>query len=126
MTVLLTTHAMDEAEQLCDRVAIVTGGRLAALGSPAELTQHAVTDEIWFAAVPGLDVVAVARALGLADRAVTEDRPGEYVVQAAGTPARIADLACFLRDADVTLAALQAGRRSLEEVFLQITADEAR
>ena len=43
-------------------------------------------------------------------------------MRAAGTPARIADLACFLRDRDVTLAALQAGRRSLEEVFLQITA----
>ncbi len=55
VTVLLTTHAMDEAEHLCDRVAIVTGGKLAALGSPAELTQHAVSDEIWFAAVAGLD-----------------------------------------------------------------------
>jgi ABC-2 type transport system ATP-binding protein len=126
VTVLLTTHAMDEAEQLCDRVAIVTGGKLAALGSPAELTQHAAADEMWFASVPGLDVVAIARAIGLADGAVVEDRAGEYVVRAAGTPARIADLACFLRDADVTLAALQAGRRSLEEVFLQITAEQAR
>jgi ABC-2 type transport system ATP-binding protein len=126
VTVLLTTHAMDEAEQLCDRVAIVTGGKLAALGSPAELTQHAVADEIWFAADPGLDAGAIGRALGLPDGAVAEDRPGEYVVQAAGTPGRIADLACFLRDRNVTLAALQAGRRSLEEVFLQITAEEAR
>ena len=126
VTVLLTTHAMDEAEQLCDRVAIVTGGKLAALGSPAELTQHAVAAEIWFAADPGLDPNAIGRALGLPEGAVAEDRPGEYVIQAAGTPARIADLACFMRDANVTLAALQAGRRSLEEVFLQITAEEAR
>jgi ABC-2 type transport system ATP-binding protein len=126
VTVLLTTHAMDEAEQLCDRVAIVTGGKLAALGSPAELTQHAVADEIWFASSAGLDVAAIARALGLADGEVVEDRAGEYVVRAAGTPGRIADLACYLRDADVTLAALQAGRRSLEEVFLQITAEQAR
>ncbi|MDQ1435439.1 MAG: type transport system ATP-binding protein, partial [Actinomycetota bacterium] len=131
VTVLLTTHAMDEAEQLCDRVAIVTGGKLAALGSPAELTRHAVSDEIWFAAAPGLDVLAIGRALGLGgdgvveDR-VVEDRPGEYVIRAPGTPGRIADLACFLRDENVTLAALQAGRRSLEEVFLQITAEEAR
>jgi ABC-2 type transport system ATP-binding protein len=126
VTVLLTTHAMDEAEHLCDRVAIVTGGKLAALGSPAELTKHAVADEIWFAADPGLDAGEIGRALGLPDGAVAEDRPGEYVVQAAGTPGRIADLACFLRDQNVTLAALQAGRRSLEEVFLQITAEEAR
>ncbi len=126
VTVLLTTHAMDEAEHLCDRVAIVTGGKLAALGSPAELTRHAIADEIWFASAPGLDVVAIGRALGLADGDVVEDRAGEYVVRAAGTPARIADLACFLRDADATLAALQAGRRSLEEVFLQITAEDIR
>jgi ABC-2 type transport system ATP-binding protein len=126
VTVLLTTHAMDEAEHLCDRVAIVTGGKLAALGSPAELTRHAVSDEIWFAAAPGLDVLAIGRALGIAGTGVVEDRPGEYVIRAPGTPGRIADLACFLRDENVTLAALQAGRRSLEEVFLQITAEEAR
>ena len=126
VTVLLTTHAMDEAEQLCDRVAIIAGGKLAALGSPAELTRHTVSDEIWFAAVPGLDCVALAHALTLADTDVAEDRAGEYVVRAAGTPERIADLACFLRDRNVTLAALQAGRRSLEEVFLQITAEDVR
>ncbi|HWS47830.1 MAG TPA: ABC transporter ATP-binding protein [Acidimicrobiia bacterium] len=125
VTVLLTTHAMDEAEQLCDRVAIIAGGKLAALGSPAELTRHAVADEIWFAAAPGLDCTALAAALGVTIADVVEDRAGEYVVRAAGTPARIADLACFLRDRNVTLAALQAGRRSLEEVFLQITAENA-
>jgi ABC-2 type transport system ATP-binding protein len=122
-TVMLTTHGMDEAEQLCDRVAIIAGGQLAALGTPNELTRHAAAEEIWFAAAPGLDLVALATAVGLEVERVVEDRPGEYVLRAAGTPGRIADLAVFLRDADVTLAALQAGRRSLEEVFLQITAE---
>jgi ABC-2 type transport system ATP-binding protein len=126
VTVLLTTHAMDEAEHLCDRVAIVTGGRLAAMGSPAELTRDAVSDEIWFAAVPGLDVAAIAKALDLDADDVVEDHAGEYVIRAVGTPALIADLACHLRDIDVTLGALQAGRRSLEEVFLQITAEDVR
>ena len=126
-TVLLTTHGMDEAEHLCDRVAIITGGRLAALGTPAELTQHAAAvDEFWFAAVPGLDRRALAAVLGVGVDAVVEERPGEYVLRVPATPARIADLACWLRDQDVTLAALQAGRRSLEDVFLQITAEAAR
>ncbi len=62
VTVLLTTHAMDEAEQLCDRVAIIAGGKLAALGSPAELTRYAAADEIWFAATPGIDTIGLARA----------------------------------------------------------------
>jgi ABC-2 type transport system ATP-binding protein len=123
-TILLTTHAMDEAEQLCDRVAIIASGRLAALGSPSELTRHAANDEVWFAAVPGLDCAALAGALDVPARLVVEERPGEYLVRVAATPARIADLACFLRDRDITLAALQAGRRSLEAVFLQITAEQ--
>jgi len=124
VTVLLTTHAMDEAEQLCDRVAIIAGGKLAALGSPAELTRYAAAEEIWFAATPGVDTIALAGALHVAPEDVVEDRVGEYVVRAAGSPARVAALACFLRDHDVMLVALQSGRRSLEEVFLQITAEE--
>jgi ABC-2 type transport system ATP-binding protein len=123
VTILLTTHAMDEAETLCDRVAIIAGGRLAALGSPSELTRHPGGDEISFAADPGLDVELLAKALGLAQGTATEVKPGEYVVRADVTPGRIADLACFLRDRDATLTSLQSGRRSLEAVFLQITAE---
>jgi ABC-2 type transport system ATP-binding protein len=123
VTVLLTTHAMDEAETLCDRVAIITGGRLAALGSPAELTRHQSGDEITFAADPGLDVVVLAKALHLDKDAAVEVRPGEYIVRADANPTRIADLACFLRDRDATLTSLQTGRRSLEDVFLQITTE---
>src|SRR5690242_2313966 len=125
-TILLTTHAMDEAEHLCDRVAIIASGRLAAIGTPAELTRHAANDEVWFAATPGLDCAALAAALGVAAHLVVEDRAGEYLVRAPATPVRIAQLACFLRDCDVTLAALRAGRRSLEAVFLQITAEDQR
>jgi ABC-2 type transport system ATP-binding protein len=123
VTVLLTTHAMDEAEMLCDRVAIITGGRLAALGTPAELTRDRGGEEISFSADPGLDVEVLAKALGLPIGAASEVRTGEYVVRATGTPARIADLACFLRDRDATLTSLRSGQRSLEAVFLQITAE---
>jgi ABC-2 type transport system ATP-binding protein len=125
VTVLLTTHAMDEAETLCDRVAIITAGRLAALGSPQDLTRRAAVDEIVFVAEPGLDVDVIAKALGLDEGAAAETTAGEYVIRAAGTPTRIADLACFLRDRDITMAAMQSGRRSLESVFLQITAESS-
>ena len=66
VTVLLTTHAMDEAEHLCDRVAIVDQGRIVALGSPAELTSSTVADETRFSAVAGLALADLARALGIA------------------------------------------------------------
>jgi len=123
VTVLLTTHAMDEAETLCDRVAIITGGRLAALGSPEDLTRNRSGGEISFVADAGLDVDVLAKALGLDKGQATEVRPGEYVVQAQVTPSRVADLACFLRDRDSTLISFQSGRRSLEDVFLQITTE---
>jgi ABC-2 type transport system ATP-binding protein len=123
-TVVLTTHAMDEAEQLCDRIAILAGGRVAALGSPMELTHRTATDEVWFSAKPGLDVGDLAVHLGLEPGRVAEERPGDYVVRASGTPALVADVAIWLRDRDEPLGALQAGRRSLEDVFLQLTAEQ--
>ncbi len=122
-TVVLTTHAMDEAEQLCDRLAIIDHGRLMACGTPAELTSGAGIDQTTFSAVPGLDVASLAAALGLTAASVVETRPGHYVVQAAGTPALVADLTAWLRDGDVRLGELRAGRRSLEEVFLRLTSE---
>ncbi len=121
VTVVLTTHAMDEAEQLCDQIAIVDHGRVVACGSPSELTSGAMDDEVRFSAAPALDSASLARALGVEANAVTEPRPGEYLVRAAGTPTLVADLATWLRDHDVRLGELRAGRRSLEEVFLRLT-----
>ena len=121
VTVVLTTHGMDEAEQLCDRLAIVDHGRLVALGTPTELTSAAAGDETRFSCAPGIDLVEVGVALGLGPDAVTETRAGEYVIAAEATPDLVADLAVWLRDAGIRLGELQAGRRSLEEVFLRLT-----
>jgi ABC-2 type transport system ATP-binding protein len=121
VTIMLTTHAMDEAEQLCDTIAIVDHGRVVACGSPADLTRGEIDDAIRFTAAPALDVADIARALGLAGTEVSEPRPGEYVVRSAATPGTIADLAIWLRDHDVRLGELRGGRRSLEEVFLRLT-----
>jgi ABC-2 type transport system ATP-binding protein len=120
-TVMLTTHAMDEAEQLCDHVAIVDHGRIVASGTPAELTSKAGVDELLFSAVAGLDCNELATALGVSASVVTELRPGEYRVAAEATPVLVADLAVWLRDRDVRLGDLRAGQRTLEEVFLRVT-----
>jgi len=123
VTVVLTTHAMDEAEQLCDRVGIIDGGRLVTCGSPAELTLHAAGDETRFSAPPALDRSSLAAALGVDVGLLVEDRPGEYVLTAEATPALVAALALWLRDRDLRLTELRAGRRTLEEVFLLLTGD---
>jgi ABC-2 type transport system ATP-binding protein len=122
-TVLLTTHAMDEAEHLCDRVAIVDHGRVVACGSPVELTTKATVAETTFAAAPGLDVAALATTLGLPDSAVRERGAGDYVVDAPATPELVAGLTGWLRDENVLISELRAGRRSLEDVFLRLTGE---
>ena len=123
-TILLTTHAMDEAEQLCDRVAIISAGRLAAIGTPGELTAGGGEEELRFSAEGDIDLGALATALGVTLDEVAVEGAGEYVVRTAGTPKLIAELACHLRDHGVLLSALHSGRRSLEAVFLALTMDE--
>jgi ABC-2 type transport system ATP-binding protein len=122
-TVVLTTHAMHEAEQLCDRVGIVHHGRLVAYGSPSELTTNAAAD-VRFSAARGLDLEKVAHALELPAALVREVRPGDYVVDAPATPALVAALAVWLDDQDVLLSDLRAGQGSLEDVFLRLTGEE--
>jgi len=123
VTVVLTTHAMDEAEQLCDRVAIVDHGRLVACGSPSELTSAAQTTQMRFTAAAGIALDGLAVALGLDPARVHEARAGTYVIESAATPELVADLAIWLRDRGVRIGELQTGRRSLEEVFLRLTSE---
>ncbi len=123
VTVVLTTHAMDEAEHLCDRVGIIDHGRLVACDSPVELTARAAADETTFSAVPGLDVGALASTLGLPSTDVRELRPGDYLVEVTATPKLVAALTAWLCDQGVLLSELRAGRRSLEDVFLRLTSE---
>jgi ABC-2 type transport system ATP-binding protein len=124
VTVVLTTHAMDEAEQLCNRLAIIDHGRVMGFGTPGELTTNAAADDTRFSAKPGLDRPGLASALGLDPVQVHETRPGDYVVDAPATPDLVAALAAWLRDRDVTLGDLRAGRSSLEDVFLRLTSED--
>lgn len=124
VTVVLTTHAMDEAEQLCDRLAILDRGRVVAEGTPAELTARAGVAEVAFRAPTGLDHRSMAKALGLAADSVTEPQRGHYVISASATPSLLADLTRWLAAADVTLEELTTGRTSLESLFLRITGED--
>ncbi|MBV8950978.1 MAG: ABC transporter ATP-binding protein [Actinobacteria bacterium] len=124
VTVVLTTHAMDEAEHLCDRLAIVDHGHVVACGTPIELTALGGDEELRFASRAGLDHDELATALRVSVSAVHEPRPGDYVVAASATADRIADLALWLRDHDAVLGELSTGRRSLEDVFLRLTSEE--
>ena len=120
VAVVLTTHELAEAERVADRVVIVDDGRVVAAGTLASLRSSG-GDQVRFAAPPGLDVAGMASAIGAA---VVEAGRGEYVVSAEPTPAIVASITAWLAAHDVTLGDLRAGRQSLEDVFLRLTADD--
>jgi ABC-2 type transport system ATP-binding protein len=123
-TVLLTTHLMDEAERLADRVAIIDHGRLIALDSPANMTGAQNATVVRFVAASGLDCALLA-ALPNAQRA-EEIRPGSYLIETEAVPALLADLTAWLRDNNITLSELHVGHGSLEDLFLRLTGAEVR
>jgi len=119
--VLLTTHELEEAERVADRVVIVDRGRVVAAGTPGELMASAAASAVRFGAPAGLDVAALGAAL---DVHVVEERPGEYRVDAPSNPRLVADLTAWLAEHDLPLADLRAGRHRLEDVCLRLTGDE--
>ncbi|MCB1014623.1 MAG: ABC transporter ATP-binding protein [Acidimicrobiales bacterium] len=120
--VLVTTHDLDEAEKLADRVVIIDRGHVVGVGTPAELMTAGAGDEIRFGAPPGLDVADLGARLGAG---VSEESPGEYRVAAEAAPATVAALTAWLAERDLPLADLRAGRQRLEDVFLRLTASAA-
>jgi len=123
-TVLLTTHLMDEAERLADRVAIIDHGRLIALDTPGGLTGVENANVVRFVAQAGLDCAKLA-SLPSAGKA-EEVRPGSYVIETEAAPSLIAELAALLRDEGITLSELRVGHGSLEDLFLRLTGAEIR
>jgi ABC-2 type transport system ATP-binding protein len=123
VTVLLTTHDLDEAERVADRVVIIDRARLVAEGPLDEVMRGPGAGEtVRFAAPPGIDTQALGERLDGA--AVAETGPGEYEVAAAPTPATVAAITAWLAERDLPLADLRAGRKRLEDVFLRLTSRE--
>jgi ABC-2 type transport system ATP-binding protein len=124
VTVLLTTHDLDEAERVADRVAIIDRARLVAEGPLEEIMRGpAAGESVRFAAPPGIDIGALSERLDGA--AVAETGPGDYEVTAAPTPATVAAITAWLAERDLPLGDLRAGRQRLEDVFLRLTSGAA-
>lgn len=119
--VLLTTHELEEAERVAGRIVIIDRGRVVTSGTLEELTRGAAV--VRFAAPTGIDVPGLGAELSAS---VTEESPGRYRVDAAGTPATIASLAGWLAERNLPLQDLRAGSERLEDVFLRITSDADR
>jgi ABC-2 type transport system ATP-binding protein len=125
VAVVLTTHLLDEAERLADHVVLMAGGRVVTQGTPKELTGDS-GHTLSFEATPGLDLGRLSAVLP-ASAGVTEPRPGRYVVRGSPgsgglRPADIAAVTAWCADLDVMPEGLSLGRRSLEDVFMELAA----
>jgi ABC-2 type transport system ATP-binding protein len=128
-TVLLTTHYMDEAERLCDRVAIVDHGKVIALGTPVELIARLGGDHvIEFAATNGIDTPALKVEMLQDLPAVRSVRREADNVCLSVTEPHIALPALLQRLAEkrLDLAMLTTRHASLEDVFVNLTGRHLR
>lgn len=119
VTVILTTHLMDEAESLADKVVIIDHGRLVAQGSPAELTASD-SHRLSFTTDRPLDLAAWQPG------GLNQLRERQYLLEADPSPALIARVAEFADSQQVLIRSLDVSRRDLEDVFLDLTGRELR
>lgn len=128
VAVLLTTHLMDEAENLADRVHIVDHGRIVATGRTRELLAgHEQTIRI--EAKSGLNREAGTQRLESTTSSlwtITEETPGIYVLQGSVSPTAITAAAQWLADEDALAHRVTTGRRTLENLFLDLTGRSLR
>ena len=126
LTLLLTTHYMDEADKLCDRIAIVDHGRLAALDSPTNLKDS----------IPGTDVVEAEFANAPTDwleqlkqlshvASATNHDPVIHLASNDG-PATVAALMDLARARNVTVKRVSVQGTTLDDVFLHYTGSQLR
>lgn len=120
VSVLLTTHLMDEAEELADQVVIIDRGRCVAAGTPADLTSRGAENELRFTAPRGLDLAMLRLALP-EDHQCTEATPGTYLVVGQVTPQVLATVTAWCAKINVLATDLRVETRSLEDVFLDLT-----
>ncbi|MBW8801899.1 MAG: ABC transporter ATP-binding protein [Streptomyces sp.] len=125
VSVVLTTHFLDEAEQLADQVVVMDGGRVVAAGTPSELTRAGAEGQLRFRTVPALPLESLLAALPGGSQAC-EKEPGRYVVTGDVTPDLLATLTAWCAAQGVLAEELAVERRSLEDVFLELTGRELR
>jgi ABC-2 type transport system ATP-binding protein len=123
-TIVMTTHYIEEAERLCDRVAIVDHGKVVALGTPRELkARSGGTTRIEVRlSKPATD--GVLKSLeGVAD---AREVDGAYVLHSRRPPKTIVDLVKHLETEGNELISLEIASPSLEDVFIEMTGRRLR
>jgi ABC-2 type transport system ATP-binding protein len=127
LTISLTTHYMDEAETLCDRIAIVDGGKIIAIGTPAELKAMVKgSDRIELEVVADPEkIVALLRGQpGVHD--VTRDPDGPIIVSVDDGAHAMPKIIGEIENAGAKVSSIKLERMSLEDVFIRFTGRRLR
>ncbi|HEY8013798.1 MAG TPA: ABC transporter ATP-binding protein, partial [Dongiaceae bacterium] len=117
VTVLLTTHYLEEAEQLCDRIAIINHGRVIACDTTAALLRRLDAKEL--SIIVDRDLTAVPTALGRFDVVLKDSR--RLVVRYQPSRIRVAQILTAVHDAGLEIVDLSTLEADLEDIFLQLT-----
>jgi ABC-2 type transport system ATP-binding protein len=125
VTVVLSTHFMDEAESLADDVAIIDEGRVIARGSPEELCRGGAENTLSFTGRPGLDLASLLKALP-PGTAAAELTPGSYRLTGTVDPHLLATVTSWCAQNGVMPDGIAVERHTLEDVFLDLTGKELR
>ena len=123
-TILLTTHYLEEAEQLCDRLVVIDHGKVIAEGTPAGLiAEHYERTALEFASDPKLDQSTLA---GLPGVDHFEEKNGQVRLSSDNVTASTTALVDLCRERGVELRGLSVHTATLEDVFLKLTGRRIR
>jgi len=119
-TIILTTHYIEEAEKLCQRVVMLNRGEVVADGTPRELVGRSVHESTLYLSVAGEFDAAPLLAVGAQDQG---RRDNEYRFGTSDPAAVVVALGEVLRTQNVTLTDLHMRRPTLEDVYLELVDD---
>jgi ABC-2 type transport system ATP-binding protein len=125
-SILLTTHYMDEAERLCDRVAIVDHGRTIALGTPRELIEGLRAEHVLEFALAGAPTIDDRALRSLEGVCAADRRDGTYRLQVEELHRAMPALLQELRRQGAQLSELRTHSATLEDVFVSLTGRHLR
>jgi len=119
MTIVITTHYMEEAERLCDRVAVMDHGQIIALDAPRGLVrEHFEEDAIEFSSTGG---VSISDLKGLASVSNATAQGFEYRLFSTDVPSTMRDLLEFSTAKGLAIEGMGVRHATLEDVFLKLT-----
>ncbi|HZN96123.1 MAG TPA: ABC transporter ATP-binding protein [Gemmatimonadales bacterium] len=125
-SILLTTHYMEEAERLCDRVAIVDQGKIIALGTPRELVASLRAEHVLEFALAGPQAFDEHPLRGIEGVCAADRRDGTYRLQVEELHRTMPALLQELRRQGAQLAELRTHSATLEDVFVSLTGRHLR